>query len=474
MENSPQFEARPQDANLEPTPVATQRLAWAESFRVWSRVAALSFGGPAGQIAVMHRIVVEEKKWLPEDRFFHALNFCMLLPGPEAQQLATYIGWLLQGTRGALLAGLLFIFPGALAILALSIAYVTWGETPLVASFLFGLKPATLAIVVEAVWRVGKRVLKNRALATISAAAFVSLFFFHVPFPIVILAAGAIGALGSRFAPRQFTPLAHGKKSGAEASSPLSSLQPTMVLRDPPAPSLLRDLRVTAICFTLWFVPLACLRQTLGVESIFYKEAIFFSITAVVTFGGAYSVLSYVAQQAVENYGWLKSSEMLDGLGMAETTPGPLIMVVQFVGFLGAYRDPGPFSPLVAGILGSAVTTWVTFVPCFYWIFLGAPRIEQARRCLALASALTAITAAVVGVILNLALWFGLHVLFEKLSDFTWGPLRIVMPDLGSLKLGDLFLAIVAAGLIFVARRGMIFTLAVSCILGLIWRAAGL
>ena len=395
-----------------------------EAFWTWCRVAALSFGGPAGQIAVMHRILVDEKKWIGEERFLHALNYCMLLPGPEAQQLATYIGWLMHRTLGGLIAGTLFILPGFLAILALSIAYACYQDTSFVQAIFLGLKAAVMAIVFEAVLRIGKRVLKNSTMIALAAASFVAIFFFNVPFPMLILVAGLIGMIGSRVAPQRF--LVIGARNNSDVAT--ESFQPPLVSR---RALLKRSLLVTTVCLLLWLGPVFVLHRQLGPDSVFTQEGIFFSKAAVVTFGGAYSVLAYIAQQAVEHYGWLQPGEMLDGLGMAETTPGPLIMVVQFVGFMGAYRHPGSLDPLTAGVLGSVLTTWVTFVPCFLWILLGAPYMERLRGNRLLGSALSAITATVVGVILNLAVWFCLHTLFAQVDTWQYGNLLMIAPLMG-------------------------------------------
>lgn len=391
-------------------------IPFGDAVRVWARVAALSFGGPAGQIAVMHRILVEEKRWIGENRFLHALNYCMLLPGPEAQQLAVYIGWLLHKTRGGLVAGTLFILPGFLAILALSYAYVLFGKTPFVEGLFFGLKAAVLAIVLHAVQRIGKRALKTNVMLAIAVASFVAIFFFGAPFPLIVLAAGIAGYLGGRAGLPAFK---SGGGHGAGSAPSLSDAESALG-EDIPAhakPDLGWSLRISAVFLTLWLAPVATIILLFGWDNVFSRVAVFFSQMAVVTFGGAYAVLAYVAQQAVETYGWLRPGEMLDGLGMAETTPGPLIMIVQFVGFLGAYRDSGGLTPVLAATLGAVLTTWVTFVPCFLWIFLGAPFIERLRGNVALSGALAAITAAVVGVILNLAIWFAMHVLFERVVE---------------------------------------------------------
>jgi chromate transporter len=436
-----------------------------EALRVWVQVALQSFGGPAGQIAVMHRILVEEKRWVSESRFLHALNYCMLLPGPEAQQLATYIGWLLNRTAGGLAAGILFVLPGALAILVLSMLYVGYQDTALVAALFYGLKPAVMAVVVEAVFRIGRRALRSPALVGLAVLAFVGIFFFAVPFPVIVVAAGLAGWLGGRFLPALF-PAAqpHGAGPAAAGEIPIADAQAERI-----RPSLGRSLRVLAVCLTLWLVPLLALIALLGRDHVVVQEGIFFSKAAVVTFGGAYAVLAYIGQQAVETYGWLRPGEMLDGLGMAETTPGPLIMVVQFVGFVGAWRHPGGLDPLAAGILGAAVTTWVTFVPCFLWIFLGAPYIEALRGNRSLSSALTGITAAVVGVIFNLAVWFSLHTLFGEAGEVHRGPLRLLIPDWSTLDLGALIIATGAFLALFRWKLGMMKTLAASAAAGLVW-----
>ena len=441
---------------------ANRTVAFGEAVRSWVRVAMLSFDGPAGQIAVMHRILVEEKKWISEERFLNALNYCMLLPGPEAQQLATYIGWLLHRTLGGLVGGILFILPGFLSILGLSILYAVYQQTDFVQAVFFGLKPAVLAIVLEAVLRISKRVLKNGTMIALAVASFIAIYFLNVPFPVLILTAGVIGSLGGRFSPDRFLVIKGHGQSGAGHSSIATVEVPLHCVQ----PSLLRSLRICAIFMALWLVPLIFLWMAFGWSSVYVQEGVFFSKAAVVTFGGAYSVLAYIAQQAVERYGWLRPGEMLDGLGMAETTPGPLIQVVQFVGFMGAYRDPGPFSPLVAGIIGSVLTTWVTFVPCFLWIFLGAPYIERLRGNKLLSSALSAITAAVVGVVLKLAVWFSLHTLFGTVTTEQFGPLRVLVPELATVNVAACLVAILALLLTFWWKKGMAVTLATSATFG--------
>ena len=437
-----------------------------EAFWTWTRVAALSFGGPAGQIAVMHRILVEEKRWISEARFLHALNYCMLLPGPEAQQLATYIGWLMHRTLGGIMAGGLFILPGAIAIMALSYVYAGWGNVPIVVALFFGLKAAVLAIVLEAVFRIGRRSLKNRALIGLAAAAFVGIFFFNVPFPVIIFGAALIGFGARALGVTVFEGGGgHGAGKGGDpvAESLLGEETPEHA-----RPNVLHAVKVASAWLGLWLIPVVTLIATLGDANVFSQIAIFFSKMAMVTFGGAYAVLAYVAQQAVEHYGWLKPGEMLDGLGMAETTPGPLIMVLQFVGFMAASGDPGGLSPLMAGTLGGLLATWVTFTPCFLWIFLGAPFVEKLRGNQALNAALSAITAAVVGVILNLAVWFAIHSIFRQTTPVRAFPLSFDAPVLASVDPWALALSIFAAVAIFRFKVGMIPTLAACCAAGVV------
>lgn len=445
-------------------------ISFGEAFRVWLRVACLSFGGPAGQIAVMHRILVEEKKWISEGRFLHALNYCMLLPGPEAQQLATYVGWLMHRTAGGLMAGGLFILPGIIAIMGLSYIYAAFGNVSFVEALFFGLKAAVLAIVVEAVVRVGKRALRNRIMIALAGLAFVAIFFFAVPFPIIIIAAGLIGYAGARSGRPEFASAGHGQGgSGAAIDSMLGEGVPDHV-----RPNTGRAIRVCAVWLALWLVPVIALLMAFGQANVFSQIALFFSKMALVTFGGAYAVLAYVAQQAVEHYHWLKPHEMLDGLGMAETTPGPLIMVLQFVGFMAAYRDPSGLSPMLAATLGGLLATWVTFTPCFLWIFVGAPYIERLRGNMGLAGALSAITAAVVGVILNLSIWFALHTLFRETVPVHAFPLNFDRPLLRSVDIPALVLAMAAATAIFRFKLGMLTVLAGSCAAGVALRLAGL
>jgi chromate transporter len=437
-----------------------------EATRTWARIAALSFGGPAGQIAVMHRILVEEKKWIGEERFLHALNYCMLLPGPEAQQLATYVGWLLHKTKGGLIAGGLFVLPGFVAIMALSWLYAAFGNVGAVEALFFGLKAAVLAIVLEAVRRIGSRSLKNGPLRAIAAAAFIGIFFLAVPFPIIVLGAALIGFFGQRLGVRAFQGGGGGHGPGGGKAVPDAETALGEHIPAHARPNFGWSLKVSAIFLLLWLGPVAALVLLLGPDHVYSEIAVFFSKMAVVTFGGAYAVLAYVAQQAVENYGWLKPGEMLDGLGMAETTPGPLIMVTQFVGFMGAAREAGGMHPLVAGTIGGVLTTWVTFVPCFLWIFLGAPFVEALRGNRALSAALSAISAAVVGVILNLAIWFAMHTLFREVQEVAGSGFRFDVPVPGSVNVAALLLTLAALIAVFRFRVGTMKVLAACAVAG--------
>ena len=439
--------------------------------RTWARIAALSFGGPAGQIAVMHRILVEEKRWIGESRFLHALNYCMLLPGPEAQQLATYIGWLMHRTRGGLIAGGLFVLPGLVAIMALSLVYAAFGQVGVVAGLFFGLKAAVLAIVLEAVRRIGKRALRNAATVWIAAAAFVAIFVFDVPFPVIILTAGLVGYVGGV---AKLPSFAGGAGHGLGRAQPDGRSLLGDVVPAHARPDLAWSLRISALFGALWLLPVASI-LVFAPGTVFADIAVFFSKMALVTFGGAYAVLAYVAQAAVETFGWLKPGEMLDGLGMAETTPGPLIMVTQFVGFMGALRSPAGFHPFVAAVLGGLLTTWVTFVPCFLWIFAGAPFIEALRGNRPLSAALSAITAAVVGVILNLAVWFAIHTLFRLVVQVRVGGIvRLDMPIPSSVNPISLALALLAAVALLRFKAGVVPVLAACGLAGiLVYLATG-
>ena len=429
-----------------------------EAFGVWLKIGLLSFGGPAGQIALMHKILVEERRWIDEPRFLHALNYCMLLPGPEAQQLATYIGWLLNRTIGGLVAGMLFILPGAAVILALSIAYALYAQIPMVAAAFVGVKAAVLIVVVEAVLRIGKRALKTTPMYLIASAGFIAIFLFAIPFPIIIAGAALIGLIGGIKRPDLFVVI-KGKSADGDVSA---SVVATMAARGELShtqPSTLRSVLLLIIFGVLWGGPVAALFVVFGEGNVYAEEAAFFSKLAVVTFGGAYAVLAYMAQQAVETYGWLTGAEMLDGLGLAETTPGPLILVTQFVGFLGAYRNAIGIDPILAGVIGSVVTIWVTFAPCFLWIFLGAPYIERLRDNLYLSAALSGITAAVVGVILNLAVWFGLRVAFPNVGAVEVFGMHLPTMAAESANLTAIALAVVAGIVMFCLHWDVLRTL---------------
>lgn len=448
--------------------MANSQIPYRDALRVWLRVAALSFGGPTAQIAVMHKLIVEEKQWVDEARFLHALNYCMLLPGPEAQQLATYLGWLLHKTRGGLTAGILFVLPGALSVWLLSVLYAGFQHVTLVQGLFFGLKTAVIALVVEAVLRIARRVLKNEVMIGIAVLSFVAIFFLNLPFPALIVTAGLIGFVGGKLGWHKFS-LASAAQPKPTAA-PLASI--SLLSHVEQRPRLIHTLRIFAVGVLLWVAPVLLIVALTG-NPVLGEIGWFFGKAAVLTFGGAYSILAYVAQQVVEVFGWLRPSEMLDGLGMAETTPGPLIMVVQFVGFMAAYRQPGALPPMLAATLGAAVTTWVTFVPSFMWVFMGAPYVEQLRGVKALSTALSAITAAVVGVVLNLALWFALHTWFGVVNEVTWGAVHLASPVWASLNWAALFISAIAFVLIFGLRRGMLLTLAICAVLGVVLGMTG-
>lgn len=440
-----------------------------EAVKVWARIGLLSFGGPAGQIALMHKELVEDRRWIGEQRFLHALNYCMLLPGPEAQQLAIYIGWLLHRTVGGLVAGILFVIPGALVMLALSSLYVLYGDMPLVAALFFGVKAAVLAIVIEAVIRIGRRALKNRVMVSIAVAAFIAIYALNVPFPLIVLFAGLTGWLGDRIAPGLFSGSAHGKDGVADFKGAVDLMFERGELAHV-KPTKWHAPRTLAIWLPLWLGPVLLIWWFTGSASVWTEIGRFFSLMAVVTFGGAYAVLAYVAQAAVQSFGWLAPGEMVDGLGLAETTPGPLILVLQFVGFIAAFRHSGSLDPLLAGSLGALLTLWVTFTPCFFWIFLGAPYIETLRGNKALSAALGAITAAIVGVIMNLALWFGLHVIFREVHATGLG---MNMPVPSSIDWRAALLSVAAMVAILKLKVGMLPTLALSALAGVLLAAAG-
>jgi len=422
--------------------------SFGEAFRFWLKLGFVSFGGPSGQIAMMHTELVEKKRWIDNPRFLHALNFCMLLPGPEAQQLAIYIGWLLHKTRGGIVAGALFVIPSIFILWALSYIYVAFGNIPWIAAIFYGLKPAVLAIVAAAVIRIGSKALKNAGMWSLALAAFVAIYFFRVPFPLIIISAGILGLIGNKILPEYFR---------GEIAHPLD-VDLASNLAERAKPSWLHALKISAAWVVIWALPLALTGIFLGTDHTIFREGIFFSKAAVVTFGGAYAVLPYVSQQAVEHYHWLTAPQMLDGLGLAETTPGPLIMVLQFVGFLGAWNHPGNLPPLVSATLGALVTTWTTFVPCFLWVFLGAPYIEKLREVRLLTAALSTVTAAVVGVILNLAVWFGLHVIFpgnEKVDWFALGLCAAAFIAMLRFKI-DIIPVVLASGLLGLIYKSLL------------------
>ncbi len=431
-----------------PAPPAAGRPSFGEAFRTWLKIGCLGFGGPAGQIALMHRIVVDEKRWLDEKRYLHALNFCMLLPGPEAQQLATYVGWRLHGVAGGLAAGLLFVLPGALIVLVLSMLYAGYRDLALIEGIFFGIKPAVAAIVVEALVRIGRRALKGWVHVAIAATAFAAIFLFDLPFPLVILGAGLAGLV---------LPLAGATREGEATVTA-------------PVPGIAHTALTILIWLAIWLAPVLGIVAIFGETHVLSEIAIFFSKMAVVTFGGAYAVLAYVAQAAVGDFGWLAPGEMLDGLGLAETTPGPLILVLEFVGFMASFRDGLGIAPLLAGAIGAGVTLWVTFAPCFLWIFAFAPYVERLYANRTLGRVLAAITAAVVGVILNLALWFLLHVLFATVAERALGPLRLWQPDLATLDPVALALALAAGIALIRFKAGLLPVLGTAAAIGALWR----
>lgn len=419
---------------------ATPNPSFSEVLRVFTRIGFLSFGGPAGQIALMHKEIVEDRGWVEEGAYLRALNLCHLLPGPEAQQLATWIGWRLHGLKGGLAAGMLFVIPGALIMLALSLLYAMASGLTWFAALFLGIKAAVLAVVAQALIRIGKRALGTQFKLVLAGIAFLLLALVKAPFPLVILGAGLVGALAGRTRPEWLGAHHH---TASDTALPLKRRL------------AVQTLGTVAIWLVIWAAPMALIAASLGTDHVLWQIGAFFSKLAVVTFGGAYAVLAYMAQATVEHYHWLAPGEMADGLGLAETTPGPLIMVTQFTGFLAAWRTPAPFTPLIAGLLGAGLTTWVTFAPCFLWIFACAPWMDRLERVPALQAALAAITAAVVGVIGNLALWFALHVLFARgeIAGFDWRAAVI---------------AVVAALMLFRLKRGVIEVLGVSALAGLL------
>ena len=397
--------------------ISVRHPSLAQACRFWLKFGFISFGGPTAQIALLHGELVERKKWISESRFLHALNFCMLLPGPEAHQLAIYIGWLLHKIRGGVIAGTLFVLPAAIFLWSLTWAYAVYGKIAWVAAIFFGVKAAVMAIVAEAVIRIGSKALKNEVMWSLAVLAFVAIFFLKVPFPLVVLTAGLIGLVGGKFWKDKFLVFGQNKSGTKDQEIVLSDEM------ESPAhtkPSLPRAIKVSAIWLTLWWAPVLLTGLWRGWNDTVFREGLFFSKAAVVTLGGAYAVLQYVAQNAVEHFHWLQPGQMLDGLGLAETKPGPLIMVLQFVGFMGGWNVPGSSAPLLAATLGALISTWTTFTPCFLYVFLGGPYSERLRGNAHLTTALSAITAAVVGVVMNLAVWFGMHILLPKNEPFNW------------------------------------------------------
>ena len=422
--------------------------SFAELTRVSARIGFLSFGGPAGQIALMHRELVDERRWVDEDEYLQALNLCTLLPGPEAQQLATWIGWKLHGWRGGLVAGGLFVIPGALVMLALSMLYAFAADLAWFAALFLGIKAAVLAIIAQALLRLAGRALKSPFQRALAVAAFAALFAFDAPFPLVVLAALALGALAGTGRPG-VPPSPSGPAGSGGGARPWGA-----------------TVRAVAVWLAIWAAPMAAVWAILGPDHVLWDIGAFFSQLAVVTFGGAYAVLAYMAQEAVGGFGWLSAGEMADGLGLAETTPGPLIMVTQFVGLLAGFRDAAPMTPLAAGIAAATLTTWVTFAPCFLWIFAMAPWMDRLQRAPALKGGLAGVTAAVVGVIANLALWFALHVLFARVEIVVAGPLRLYVPEWASFDWRAAAIAVLALVLVFRLRWGMVATLGTAAGLG--------
>lgn len=440
ISETPQNEASPDTPTLR------------EAFAVWLKIGFLSFGGPAGQIALMHRLLVEDRKWIEEDRFLQGLNFCMLLPGPEAQQLATYIGWRKNGVLGGVVAGLLFILPGAAVMFLLSVLYLLYRDMSFLEGVLFGVQAAVIAIVLEALMKISKRALKSRAAYVIAGIAFAAIFLFGAPFPLVVIAAALTGFISAKAGQNWFPAKSNITAEAGDATASRVSVRSALT--------------AAAVCLALWLAPIAGLWIVAGPEHVFTQEALFFSKMAVVTFGGAYAVLAYVAQQAVETYQWLSPGEMITGLGLAETTPGPLVLVLQFVGFLGAAHGLTGLHPIIAGAIGSLIVLWMTFVPCFLWIFAGGPFIETLRRAKALNAALAAVTAAVVGVVLNLSIWFAAHVVFRRVNDVHSGAIDTIVPDIASLDWVAFAMAVGSAIALFRFKTGLLPLLAGAGALG--------
>ena len=453
---------------MDPTQAQSARdlVPLGDALRYWAKLGFINFGGPAGQIAIMHDELVDRKRWISNSRFFHALNYCMLLPGPEAQQLAIYIGWLLNGTVGGIAAGVLFVLPAFFLILGLSWAYVVHGDIGWVAALFYGLRAAVIALVAAALIRVASRALRNPLLVTIAAAAFVAIYFLKVPFPLIVAGAAIIGWIGLRGAPDLLTAAGHGGDTGDE--HPVLS---DAVDGRSPRTSWARTIRVLAVGLAVWWGPLLAVLAIRGSDDTLSQQALFFSQAAMVTFGGAYAVLAYIDQAAVEHFGWLEQGQMVTGLGLAESTPGPLILVTEFVGFLGAYRFPQGLDPLLAGVLGASVTVWATFAPCFLWIFLGAPFIEELRGNRALNGALSGVTAAVVGVILNLALSFGIAALFDRSREVELLHVTFPVPVLDSIDAFSAVLAVAGFLALWRYRVPVLWMIGASAIAGIAYRA---
>ncbi|MDQ6648364.1 MAG: chromate efflux transporter [Pseudomonadota bacterium] len=448
--------------------ISMPRVSFAQATRVWAKIGWLSFGGPAGQIALMHRELVEQRRWISESRFLHALNYCMLLPGPEAAQLAIYIGWLMHRTAGGLIAGVLFVLPGVIVLFGLSVLYAAAGQVPMVMALFFGVKAAVLAVVVEAVLRIARRALRGRFFVGVAIAAFLAIHVFGLPFPLIVAGSAALGIGARWWQPRWFP-----ESPTSEALAGEGYVIDQMMLRGELAhtePSRARTLSIAVIGPLLWATPLVLVVALWGHDSVLAREGTFFSEAAVVTFGGAYAVLAFIAQRVVTDYGWLSPAQMLDGLALAETTPGPLIMVVQFVAFMAAFQHQTGMSPWLAGIIGSLLTVWVTFVPCFLWVFLGGPYIEALRGNRALHSALSAVTAAVVGVVLNLSVWFAEHTIFGSVRLFRAGPIHLDIPQWSTLSPAALLLAVGAMIAMLRFRVGMLWTLGICAGLGALFR----
>jgi chromate transporter len=441
-------------------------IRFSDAIAVWAKIGLLSFGGPAAQIALMHHELVEKRRWISETRFLNALNFCMLLPGPEAQQLSIYLGWLLHRTKGGLAAGLLFILPGFFCMLGLSFIYVRWGQTAFTSELFFGLKAAIIAIVVQAIFRMAKKTLFNIFMVLIASASFIALYFFDVSFPIIIAVAGITGYVGSSFFSSMFSNKNENEKTNAAGYAIDELIDRQHLLHT--QPNVIHSIKTALLWLTLWAIPVLATVYVFGSNSVLGKQATFFSQTAMFSFGGAYAVLTYVAQRAVEHYHWLSPREMVDGLALAETTPGPLIMVLQFVAFVSAYRYQTDMSPLSAGILASCLTVWVTFAPCFLWIFVGAPYIEKLRSHVRLQSALKTITAAVVGVIANLSLWFAMHTLFETTVSIQWYGFSYEVPDWASVQWPLLAITIIALIASFKFKLSALKLMAICTALGLL------